>query len=339
MTMHRTLLGNLIVLAWIVAYHGSSAAPVIGATWTSPDGAISMTLPNVPDLVEVKAAPPVLAIWTTKDQSVRFIVAETPIPHGVALVQKTIENAFLQEIHGTLVSSTTFEVSGWPAFGMSARGRVGPRDATAVQSVIAAGDHAYTIAVLGIGQDIINSHEANEFVRRVRVLARNTAASAGGDANNSRVQETSPPVRAATDTAVAFGCVPLFVFVVYGVAVLLVRRFRGQRPTPQNDGWVNLYTIAAALCGVLAIGGCWENVKVVIRGTGLPVEPAARQAFIIGMFAVPVIFMLVAMGLVLLAVRRRRSPVTKAHLLAQSLTRGPGAGPASAADGHDAVPR
>jgi hypothetical protein len=65
-------------------------------------------------------------------------------------------------------------------------------------------------------------------------------------------------------------------------------------------------TILAILLLVLALAGFWGNIEFMMKGEGLPAEPATRRAFIVGMFTVPAALLLGSMVCFALAARRRK---------------------------------
>lgn len=50
-------------------------------------------------------------------------------------------------------------------------------------------------------------------------------------------------------------------------------------------------TLLAVLLLFLAFSGFWGNIQFLMKGEGLPAKPAARQSFIIAMFAVPTVLL------------------------------------------------
>jgi hypothetical protein len=97
---------------------------------------------------------------------------------------------------------------------------------------------------------------------------------------------------------------------------------------------VNLYTVFAALCVVLAISGFWENVKTVLR-EDLPLEPAARRGFLTGMFGVSAMLVVAAAVLVFQAIRKSRSTGAEMASFAHAPTKGSDLRVTPAADGQD----
>lgn len=68
-----------------------------------------------------------------------------------------------------------------------------------------------------------------------------------------------------------------------------------------------LLTLLAILLLLLALASFWGNIQFLMKGEGLPEEPAVRQGYIVGMFTVPTALLLGAVACGTLAVRRRRS--------------------------------
>ena len=64
-------------------------------------------------------------------------------------------------------------------------------------------------------------------------------------------------------------------------------------------GWLITFVVGVALAGL------WGNIKFMMKGEGLPSDPAARQGFIVGKFMVPTV--LLGGGMVCGAVAARQN--------------------------------
>src|SRR5262245_22760249 len=77
--------------------------------------------------------------------------------------------------------------------------------------------------------------------------------------------------------------------ILFGLKFLAAGPAREHSRQPAGRGTLvkTFLAVLATLLLVLALVGFWGNIQFMRKGEGLPAEPAARQGFIIGMFAVP----------------------------------------------------
>jgi hypothetical protein len=67
-----------------------------------------------------------------------------------------------------------------------------------------------------------------------------------------------------------------------------------------------ILTVVAVILLILALAGFQGNIKFMTKGEGLPAEPARRQGFIVGMFALPTFLLVGAVVCGALAVREKK---------------------------------
>jgi hypothetical protein len=64
--------------------------------------------------------------------------------------------------------------------------------------------------------------------------------------------------------------------------------------------------VIAILLIILGLAGIQGNIRFMMKGQGLPAEPARRQGFIVGMFALPTLLLVGGVACGALALRERR---------------------------------
>lgn len=70
----------------------------------------------------------------------------------------------------------------------------------------------------------------------------------------------------------------------------------------------HFWAVPGLILLLLAVAGFQENLRFLMRGEGLPANPAARLGYIVGMFAVPTAVLAGAVVCGVLAARKRRPP-------------------------------
>jgi hypothetical protein len=166
--MSRVLTAIVVLLLASNAVHAEE--------WKSPDGVIAVTIPDPTRFIQTDAGPEALASWELKDESLRIVVGEMPLPPGPKLRQSGLEQGLMREVNrglsnGRLVASSVQVLAGHELFSMTA---MGERDGVTVyftQIICPVGSKAYKVAVAGIGKDTRSDPDATRFMSSVRIIA------------------------------------------------------------------------------------------------------------------------------------------------------------------------
>jgi hypothetical protein len=319
-TMRGISMRKLLCLTWLVAFH-CCAASAFAEVWTSPDGVITVTPPNSSKYDEVEPTRPMLAEWTSKDKSSQFMVTQVPLPGDEKPTQESAVKLFLKSIQGKLVSSRSYTVGDCTVFEMSARGDLKGNPISAIRSIVVVEEQIYTVAAIGKGDSVLDSKDAKDFFGSFTVLGYPAQVpnlshiDQNSDAElskRSQLSDTTKLFLVLIDIAMSILTGLVLLFVIYGIVVLVQRRSNKLEPDQQKSSWINLYMLLASICAVGGIWGCRGNAIFLMRGRGIPVEPAERQAFIIGLFVVPAILFVLALVLAFLGRRKSNREKMKA---------------------------
>jgi hypothetical protein len=324
--MRRAFFFGLVCLACCFVCQCRGDA-VSRAAWVSPDKVISIVPPKGLRQIVANSSPPAktLGAWADEDRSRTFVIVVLSLPPQTTPLQKDIEEGFLEELHGTLVESRTYELGGYTVFRMSARGNVGGKEVTADQLICLVGDCAYSITAMGMGRDIFADPSARDFLASLKILKKAPPA-----ANASQTGIQQPPD--ARIIAVLVAVIALGSLAVLFAAFKVVVMWREERKASVSAGCRNqmpsIYTILAivsACSGGLMFLSCGRQVGA---GMELPAEPGKRLGYIIGVYSVPLFLLLLAGVFTCLARRQCGRP-----RVAEDLAKTP---PASAGnDGGD----
>jgi hypothetical protein len=92
-------------------------------SWTTPDGFLSITPPDVNEFKPIPAPPPpFVGLWVSNDESMKFGVTKMQIPPDVKLIQSSAEEGLAKEINGEVIRLPTRQVSGHEVWNMTAKG-------------------------------------------------------------------------------------------------------------------------------------------------------------------------------------------------------------------------
>ena len=92
-------------------------------SWTSPDGFLSITPPDVNEFKPMPAPPPpFVGLWVSNDESMKFGVTKMQILTDVKLIQSSAEEGLAKEINGEVIRLPTRQVAGHEVWNMTAKG-------------------------------------------------------------------------------------------------------------------------------------------------------------------------------------------------------------------------
>lgn len=111
-------------------------------TWTSPDGFLSVEIPDETRFQALPTPPPpFLVIWISNDESTKLGVMKTQIPPDRKFIQSSVENGFAKEMGGKVTRLPTKMVSGhevWSMAGQTPSGEI-------TQAIVRHNDAAYKL--------------------------------------------------------------------------------------------------------------------------------------------------------------------------------------------------
>ena len=288
---------RFVIFLFAISWLGTSAH---AEDWVSPDGAVSVTRPDASRFVDMQLTPPMTAGWISQDETTKLGVMEMELPRGISLRQKSLEEGFAKQMQGRITRSDVRNDGEHTIYIMSAQGTMLGIKVAATQSVVAVGNTGYKAMAFVLGDDARETDEARQFVESLKVLR------SPGLTNIASAE--SPPTEDKTALVIAerslgIGAYLLLLCVLYAIVVLLIRKFGGQRLKGWQQ-WINVYSTVAVAFLFAAVAGCRENVRQIIAGVGLPPDPNARTAYIVGMFGVPLLIGVLAIVLFVLARRK-----------------------------------
>lgn len=268
--------------------------------WVSPDRTISVTRPDPSRFGDMALTPPMTAGWISQDESTKLGVMEMDLPRGISLKQKSLEEGFAKQMQGHITRSDFRSDGEHTIYVMSAQGTLLGIKVAATQSVVAVGNKGYKAMAFVLGDDARETDEARQFVESLKVLPPS------GAANMASAED--PPTDNSTALAMverALGAAAYFALLclLCAIVVLLIRKIGGRRPEGWQQ-WINAYSTVALVCLFAAVAGCRENVRQINAGVGLPSDPNARIAYIVGLFGVPTLIIVLAIVLFVLAGRK-----------------------------------
>ncbi|HVJ68348.1 MAG TPA: hypothetical protein VM510_10210, partial [Caulifigura sp.] len=165
----RALCGTIIVsLFGGVLGQGVSAAD----RWTSDDGVIAVTLPNLQTFLPIQNPPaPVIRGWELDAGGLRLAVVRSDFPPDVRMSPKSLQEGFIEEIGGTITKSSERESNGHAVHVMSAATMQQGQPVVVSQAVIQHGNHAYKAMALAAANDPELVAAANQFIASLEVIA------------------------------------------------------------------------------------------------------------------------------------------------------------------------
>jgi hypothetical protein len=87
-----------VLILWLSIQNVAAAE-----TWRTPDGALSVIVPDVIQFKKLPSPPaPLLVVWATEDDSIRLTAMTIPVPTNARLIQSHVEDGLSKEV-GTTV--------------------------------------------------------------------------------------------------------------------------------------------------------------------------------------------------------------------------------------------
>ncbi|ADG67660.1 hypothetical protein Plim_1830 [Planctopirus limnophila DSM 3776] len=92
-------------------------------TWTSPDGLLTINPPDAGQFQFIpEPPPPLIGLWVSHDESMKFGVVKIDIPPKIKLIQSSVEEGLAKEIDGKVTRLPTRSVLGHEVWKMVGKG-------------------------------------------------------------------------------------------------------------------------------------------------------------------------------------------------------------------------
>ncbi|QDU31164.1 hypothetical protein ETAA8_63170 [Anatilimnocola aggregata] len=193
-------------------------------TWTSPDGFLTVAIPDTKQFQEFPKPPePLLVLWVSQDESTRFGVSKLPIPLKMKLLQDSVEKGFAEQIGAKVSRSPATNVAGHEVWNMSAKGPI----LESTQAMVRHEDAVYTLLTVTTNGDL-DTEATNLFIKSLAISVPPNRAAIDAQLLPDEVR--------AREYSYRMGQVTGVVGIVL-VAYYLSRKFRktptGKSPSPE----------------------------------------------------------------------------------------------------------
>lgn len=151
-------------------------------TWTSPDGFLTVTPPDDKKFRALPMPPPpLIGLWISEDESMRFGVVKMQIPPDVKLIQSSVEEGLAEEIGGEIERLPTVIVSGHEVWKMTATAE----SAEITQATVRHKDAFYKVMAATVGSEP-DSAAVTRFVDSLSI--RQPSQDGTSEANQSKAE-------------------------------------------------------------------------------------------------------------------------------------------------------
>ncbi len=143
--------------------------------WNTPDGMISVTVPDPTRFVEVKIGPEALVAWKSMDGNLVMAFAELANPKEERLRLSPVVEGFANEFRKTfknveILHSSVEQHSGHEVLVMTGRGEKEEFTAYSTQVITSTGGKVYKAMATGIGIDTRTDPDATAFIASFKPL-------------------------------------------------------------------------------------------------------------------------------------------------------------------------
>lgn len=164
------------------------ATPAVGETWTSPDGVLSVTPPDATKFQVIPNPPvPLIALWVSNDEQMRFGVVKAEVPPGIKLNQSSTEQGLAKELGGQVTRLPTKTLAGHDVWLMTGKGP----SMEMTQAICRHGGTVYKVMAATVGGDS-DTEMVNQFVGSI---ALTPLEAAGRSETIGREENASKPAR------------------------------------------------------------------------------------------------------------------------------------------------
>jgi hypothetical protein len=145
------------------------ARSALGDNWTTPDGVVSVSRPDLSRFIETSQLPGLTIAWISRDETVKLGVVEVSIPAGMRLRQAGIEKGLVDVVKGELVESSKRQDGPHTIVTMTARGKAMGQDIYATQAVAVLNNKAYKAMAVTTGNDSRRDAHVVAFIESFRI--------------------------------------------------------------------------------------------------------------------------------------------------------------------------
>lgn len=175
----------LLAMGFIIA----SPVLAIAQTWTTPDGFLVVTPPDLEKFDSIPTPPaPFVGLWESKDQTMKFGVMQMEVPEGIKFDGDAGAEGLSQELGAPVTDMSTRNVNGFDVWKMTATNEA----AEITQAILQRDRTLYKVMAATIGGEP-DAETVNRFIDSVTTadLGDNTAdETVDGDSVN--VQDSEP---------------------------------------------------------------------------------------------------------------------------------------------------
>jgi hypothetical protein len=141
-----------------------------GDEWTSADGVIEVTAPDAARFDRMDDPPePFLALWISKDETLRLGVMKIAISAQTKLVRSSTEKGLAQEVRGTIAASSTMVRNGHEVWLMTAQGSNQGVNLQITQALANVNGSVYKVMAATVGDGPADDVAIDAFVNSIKI--------------------------------------------------------------------------------------------------------------------------------------------------------------------------
>lgn len=157
-----------VMFLFVAAFNITAA---FGDERTSPDGVIVVTAPDSAHFEHINDPPaPFIALWLSKDETLRLGVTKMAIPSNVRLIRSSTEDGFAEEIDGTVTASSSVVKNGHEIWIMTARGSAQGTPLQSTQAIAQFNGSLYKVMAAAVGDGPTDATTIDAFVNSIRII-------------------------------------------------------------------------------------------------------------------------------------------------------------------------
>lgn len=173
-----------VIITFATAF---SVTAALGDEWTSPDGVIVVTAPDAADFQRVDDPPePFIALWLSKDETLRLGVMKIAIPSSVKLIRSSTEEGLAEEVGGTVTASSSAVKNGHEIWTMTAKGSAQGINLQITQALAHYNGSLYKVMAAAVGDGPTDDTTINAFVNSIEITPPNLNGGSAPVANNDQ---------------------------------------------------------------------------------------------------------------------------------------------------------
>src|SRR5688500_6854358 len=143
--------------------------------WASPDGVIVVKAPDPMNFDPMDDPPaPFMALWLSKDETVRLGVMKMAIPPNVKLIRSSAEEGLTEEVGGRITASSSVVKNGHEIWILAAEGTAQGMNLRITQALVQYGPSAYKVMAVVVGMGSADNASIDDFVNSIQITAPTT---------------------------------------------------------------------------------------------------------------------------------------------------------------------